>query len=114
MENVSLGRRKPEVTLLVQILFHSPALFLRYGVPGFPTEHSAEPCFENSCWCEYAVFFWLGAAWVKFRAERPSVSGVSGQLHVQIGCKLRIKRTRRIVTSKHIKANSELKQTNAN
>ena len=32
-----------------------------------------------------ANFFWLGAAWVKSRAERPSVSGVSRQLHVQIG-----------------------------
>ncbi len=37
------------------------------------------------------AFFWLGAAWVKSRAERPSVSGVSEQLHIQIGCKLRIK-----------------------
>ena len=36
------------------------------------------------------VFFWLDAAWVKSRAERPSVSGVNRQLHVQIGCKLRI------------------------
>ena len=37
-----------------------------------------------------ACFFWLGAAWVKSRAERPSVSGVNRQLHVQIGCKLGI------------------------
>ena len=37
------------------------------------------------------VFFWLGAAWVKSRAERPSVSGVNRQLHVQIGCKLGIR-----------------------
>ena len=37
-----------------------------------------------------AFFFWLVAAWVKSRAERPSVSGVNRQLHVQIGCKLRI------------------------
>ena len=36
-------------------------------------------------------FFWLGAAWVKSRAERPSVSGVNRQLHVQIGCKLGIR-----------------------
>ena len=36
-------------------------------------------------------FFWLGAAWVKSRAERPSVSGVIRQLHVQIGCKLGIR-----------------------
>ena len=32
--------------------------------------------------------FLLEAAWVKSRAERPSVSEVSGQLHVQFGCKL--------------------------
>ena len=37
------------------------------------------------------LFFWLGAAWVKPRAERPSVSEVNYQLHVQIGCKLRIR-----------------------
>ena len=37
------------------------------------------------------VFFWLVAAWVKSRAERPSVSGVNRQLHVQIGCKLGIR-----------------------
>ena len=36
-------------------------------------------------------FFWLVAAWVKSRAERPSVSVVNRQLHVQIGCKLRIR-----------------------
>ena len=36
-------------------------------------------------------FFGLGAAWVKSRAERPSVSGVNRQLHVQIGCKLGIR-----------------------
>ena len=36
-------------------------------------------------------FFWLVAAWVKSRAERPSVSGVNRQLHVQIGCKLIIR-----------------------
>ena len=40
-------------------------------------------------------FFWLGAAWVKSRAERPSVSEASWQLHVQIGCKL-TNRTERI------------------
>ena len=33
----------------------------------------------------------LVAAWVKSRAERPSVSGVNRQLHVQIGCKLGIR-----------------------
>ena len=37
------------------------------------------------------VFFWLVAAWVKSRAERPSVSVVNRQLHVQIGCKLGIR-----------------------
>ena len=36
-------------------------------------------------------FLWLGAAWIKSRAERPSVSGVNLQLHVQIGCKLGIR-----------------------
>ena len=59
-------------------------------------------------------FFWLGAAWVKPRADRPSVSEVNGQLHIQIGCKLRIKRTRRIETSKQGKTNSELKQKVSN
>ena len=48
----------------------------------------------------------------KSRAERPSVSGGSGQLHVQIGCKFIIERTGRIETSKQSKTNSELKQTN--
>ena len=38
-----------------------------------------------------AFFFWLVAAWVKSRAERPSVSVVNRQLHVQIGCKLGIR-----------------------
>ena len=42
--------------------------------------------------CEHhGFFFWLVAAWVKSRAERPSVSGVNRQLHVQIGCKLGIR-----------------------
>ena len=40
---------------------------------------------------ELGIFFWLVAAWVKSRAERPSVSGVNRQLHVQIGCKLGIR-----------------------
>ena len=35
-------------------------------------------------------FFLLEAAWIRSRAERPSVSEVSGQLHVQFGCKLTI------------------------
>ena len=41
-------------------------------------------------WCGKG-FFWLVAAWVKSRAERPSVSVVNRQLHVQIGCKLGIR-----------------------
>ena len=36
-------------------------------------------------------FFFFVGAWVKSRAERPSVSGVNRQLHVQIGCKLGIR-----------------------
>ena len=40
---------------------------------------------------QYLFFFWLVAAWVKSRAERPSVSVVNRQLHVQIGCKLGIR-----------------------
>ena len=39
----------------------------------------------------HEIFFWLVAAWVKSRAERPSVSVVNRQLHVQIGCKLGIR-----------------------
>ena len=50
------------------------------------------------------VFFWLVAAWVKSRAERPSVSGVSRQLHVQIGCKLGI-RNRKDELTKQAKRN---------
>ena len=49
-------------------------------------------------------FFWLGAAWVKSRAERPSVSGVNRQLHVQIGCKLGI-RNRKDELTKQAKRN---------
>ena len=41
--------------------------------------------------CDAEIFFWLVAAWVKSRAERPSVSVVNRQLHVQIGCKLGIR-----------------------
>ena len=50
------------------------------------------------------VFFWLVAAWVKSRAERPSVSGVNRQLHVQIGCKLGI-RNRKDELTKQAKRN---------
>ena len=49
-------------------------------------------------------FFWLVAAWVKSRAERPSVSGVNRQLHVQIGCKLGI-RNRKDELTKQAKRN---------
>ena len=52
----------------------------------------------------FAFFFWLGAAWVKSRAERPSVSGVNRQLHVQIGCKLGI-RNRKDELTKQAKRN---------
>ena len=51
-----------------------------------------------------AFFFWLVAAWVKSRAERPSVSGVNRQLHVQIGCKLGI-RNRKDELTKQAKRN---------
>ena len=50
------------------------------------------------------LFFWLVAAWVKSRAERPSVSGVNRQLHVQIGCKLGI-RNRKDELTKQAKRN---------
>ena len=54
--------------------------------------------------CECTFFFWLVAAWVKSRAERPSVSGVNRQLHVQIGCKLGI-RNRKDELTKQAKRN---------
>ena len=50
------------------------------------------------------LLFWLVAAWVKSRAERPSVSGVNRQLHVQIGCKLGI-RNRKDELTKQAKRN---------
>ena len=50
------------------------------------------------------LFFLLVAAWVKSRAERPSVSGVNRQLHVQIGCKLGI-RNRKDELTKQTKRN---------
>ena len=50
----------------------------------------------------FSVFFLLEAAWVKSRAERPSVSEVSGQLHVQFGCKLSSK-----LAKKRIKQDSK-------
>ena len=52
----------------------------------------------------WPFFFWLVAAWVKSRAERPSVSGVNRQLHVQIGCKLGI-RNRKDELTKQAKRN---------
>ena len=52
----------------------------------------------------FAFFFGLVAAWVKSRAERPSVSGVNRQLHVQIGCKLGI-RNRKDELTKQAKRN---------
>ena len=58
-------------------------------------------CLMNTSWL---VFFWLFAAWVKSRAERPSVSGVNRQLHVQIGCKLGI-RNRKDELTKQAKRN---------
>ena len=53
---------------------------------------------------ERQFFFWLVAAWVKSRAERPSVSGVNRQLHVQIGCKLGV-RNRKDELTKQAKRN---------
>ena len=54
-------------------------------------------------------FFLLGAAWVRSRAERPSVSEVSGQLRVQFGCKLSSK-----LTQKRIKqSKQQIRSTNS-
>ena len=58
----------------------------------------------NTLGWPYLFFFWLVAAWVKSRAERPSVSGVNRQLHVQIGCKLGI-RNRKDELTKQAKRN---------
>ena len=52
----------------------------------------------------FLIFFSLFAAWVKSPAERPSVSGVNRQLHVQIGCKLGI-RNRKDELTKQAKRN---------
>ena len=54
-----------------------------------------------------SFFFWLVAAWVKSRAERPSVSGVNKQLHGQVGCKLVI-RNRKDELTKQAKRNKLL------
>ena len=55
-------------------------------------------------------FFWLVAAWVKSRAERPSVSVVNRQLHVQIGCKLGIRNRKDEFQSKQSETNYKLDQ----
>ena len=59
---------------------------------------------------QYAgFFFWLGAAWVKSRAERPSVSGVNRQLHVQIGCKLVIRNRKDELTKQAKRSKLQIK-----
>ena len=67
---------------------------------------SGDAKFHNSATSKSvsSFFFWLVAAWVKSRAERPSVSGVNRQLHVQIGCKLGI-RNRKDELTKQAKRN---------
>ena len=67
------------------------------SLQGQPMQRSHEPKLLDH-------FFWLVAAWVKSRAERPSVSGVNRQLHVQIGCKLGI-RNRKDELTKQAKRN---------
>ena len=52
-------------------------------------------------------FFLLEAAEIKSRAERPSVSEVSGQLHVQFGHKLTSKLAKELHKSGEQIANSE-------
>ena len=58
---------------------------------------------------ERQFFFWLVAAWVKSRAERPSVSGVNRQLHVQIGCKLGIRNRKDELTKQAKRNESQIK-----
>ena len=60
--------------------------------------------FSDPIMVEALLFFWLVAAWVKSRAERPSVSGVNKQLHGQVGCKLVI-RNRKDELTKQAKRN---------
>ena len=55
---------------------------------GFQTALSAQRLVTPSSRHAHLPFFLVGAAWVRSRAERPSVSEVSGQLRVQFGCKL--------------------------
>ena len=57
----------------------------------------------------FQAFFWLGAAWVKSRAERPSVSGVNRQLHVQIGCKLVIRNRKDELTKQAKRSKLQIK-----
>ena len=56
-----------------------------------------------------SLFFWLGAAGVKSRAERPSVSGVNRQLHVQIGCKLVIRNRKDELTKQAKRSKLQIK-----
>ena len=92
-----------------------PLLLAISPVEGSSTTSIAPPVFR--CWIGRKVspnivknrflrcfFFLLVAAWVKSRAERPSVSGVNRQLHVQIGCKLGI-RNRKDELTKQAKRN---------
>ena len=80
------------------------------GESGSSTSTSCTRCLGyGDSYCDWyltsaLVFFWLVAAWVKSRAERPSVSGVNRQLHVQIGCKLGI-RNRKDELTKQAKRN---------
>ena len=49
----------------------------------FGTQQGSKLRVIEDCTCgglNNAFFFWLSAAWVKSRAERPSVSGVNRQL----------------------------------
>ena len=66
---------------------------------------------ENGC-LAVLLFFWLVAAWVKSRAERPSVSGVNRQLHVQIGCKLIIRNRKDELTRQAERNKCKLQITN--
>ena len=75
--------------------FKPPAWAKRMKPEGAYSSRPADPSIGHAHMkfqpCIYSFFFWLVAAWVKSRAERPSVSGVNRQLHVQIGCKLGIR-----------------------
>ena len=72
---------------------YRPGLVKRVMPPKLAIAVLQDPFFQKNV-CQSSVshgparelcdlfFFWLGAAWVKFRAERPSVSGVNRQLHI--------------------------------